>query len=340
MKKIIILAAIILLAITTTGDAGISLGENSSLLLDRLTELHGEFGSEYPQMYRGLEERTRFIDYVSEKVYRLNSVFCENLIPLLLIEPPVDNPVVGNILDNIILIIQPFYTTAIILTALYLVLASGSPTSRKNAKSSLVRLMIGIGLIMLTVPIIQLLLEISHNLASLILSLFNPDPWVFSEMSKFFMNHFVIISFFRPLMGLPFLTLVVLMQLSVLILFSLRYFIIMIMTVFFPVAVLLYSFESTNPIGRKILNQILLWAFLPAMEALALGVTSIAVFVSPISEMRVFMMFAGSLLLIITPLMMLSILTFISSLGIFSIIVAKPLALLTASIDKIGWRND
>lgn len=340
MKKCIILIIMMFIATAATVDAETDFGENSSLLVKRLTEQYERFNVEYPQRYQSLGERVKFMEYASKMVYGLDSVFYENLIPFLLIEAPIDNPVVRNILDSIILIIQPFYVFAIIITALYLILASGSPSGRKNAKSSLVRLIVGIGLIMLSIPIIRLLSEISKNLTSLILDLFDPDPRIFSEMTDFFFNHFMAISLFKPILGLPFLTLAVLMPLSVLCILSLRYFMVMIMTLFFPFAVLLFSFKPTKSIGSRILNQILIWVFLPVMEALTLGVVYIAIHISPIPEMRIFMLFAGSLLLIMTPLIMFGAITFILSLGIFSIIVGKPLALLTAYVDRAITKNE
>lgn len=311
-------------------DALMPLNRYVDTLLGRLLEISRQYGYTNQDMFLDIERRVNFIHYISIEVDKWANTYYENLIPLILLDPLIENIVVITILNTFISLLQPLYGAAILLIGIYLIFVSISPKERTLLKSALIKMIIGIGIITLTMPIIQLLLQLSHWLSSLIFNLFNPDPNMFKPVIGFLMGHFVVSTFFEPIAGAPFLTLAVILPLGVLIVLTVRYLMVILLTVFFPFTILLYSFRLTSNIGRRLLYQTFLWIFLPIIDSIILGVTWISVIIFPVQDLYVFILLAGFILLISVPLITLGILNFIASLGIISIIVAKPIAMITA----------
>lgn len=303
-------------------------------LLSRLLEISRQYGSTNQDMFLDIERRVKFIHYISIEVDKWANTYYQNLIPLILTDPLIENVVVITILNTFISLLQPLYGAAILLTAIYLIFMSISPKERAILKSALIKMIIGIGIITLTLPIIQLLLQTSHWLSSFTLDIFNPDPNMFKPGIGFLMGHFVISTFFEPVTGAPFLTLAVILPLGVLMILAVRYLMVILLTIFFPFTILLYSFRLTNNIGRRLLFQTFLWIFLPFIDSIILGIIWLSVITSPVQDLYVFIILAGFILLIFVPLITLGILNFIVAFGIIPIIVAKPIAMITAYLEE------
>lgn len=293
----------------------IDIEEYSDMLLSRLSEIAQDFGTRHKDISFDFGRRVDFIHYISQRVDFLADTYSQNLIPMMLLDPPIENPQVVNVLNSIISLLQVLYAVAIILIALYLMFIAASPKRRVLAKSTLIRLIFGIGIIMLTLPLILLLMQISHGISSLILKIVDPDPGIFKIAIGFFFGYFTIIAFFEPALGVPFLLVSVLLPAAVLAVLSIRYLMVIILTAVFPFTVLLYSFYPTYSLGRRLVGLTILWIFFPVIEVAILSVIWIGANVSPMPEMDVFIIIAGFILLIMGPLIMYLIMRFIANMA-------------------------
>lgn len=296
-------------------DKIIPFSENSELIVKRLKEIAQEYKEKNPLFFYELSRRVEFIHYFSNKVDFLRELYTKNLIPFLMLDPKVENPMIINLINFSISLLGPLYILSLLTIAVYLLFVSGSPKGRAKAKATLIKLIIGLGIIMLTSPIIQVLLEFSHLFSSLILSLFVPDTKIFSLPISFFMSYFMITTFFKPITGSIFLLFSITLPIGVLVVLAFRYFLVILLTIFFPFSIFLYSFSPVRGIGKRALFQTCLWIFLPIIDSLILGIVSISFFTFPIEELRIFISVSGFLLLIFSPLIMMGVMNFIIGTG-------------------------
>lgn len=297
--------------------------EEHGELVERLGEIAQDYRETYPEMFYVLARRVEFIHYLSAKVTALTNLYTENLIPFLLLKPPLENSAITILLGFFLSLLAPLYILAILSTTIYLLFISGSLRGRAKAKETFIKLILGLGIIMLTLPIMQLLSEISHTFSFLILSWFNPNPEIFKLPISFLMTYFTFTTFFKPIFGSFFLLLSILLPIMVLVVLSFRYLLVILFTLFFPFTILFYSFSPTKRLGKAILFQTFLWSFLPLLGALIIGATSIATLTFPVPELKIFVSCAGYLLLIFSPLLVIGILNFILGLGIISSVQKK-----------------
>ena len=328
-------------------------------LASKLKDLLDEVSREYPKMGMEITRRIDFYFYIADRIDALMKIYSENLIPFIYqrdlfqgntikdTPPLLRAPAVLGILNLFISILQPFYALAILITSVYLLFVSGSPLGRARAKSTLIKLILGLGIITLTLPIIEMLLETSHYLTSVLLSIPSPESPINVEMfmlaKEFFIKYFLVVTFFEIFIGLPFLALLILLPAGVLMVLAIRYFMVILLTIFFPFTILLYSFFATKRVGRILLNQTIIWIFVPVIDAIILLVTWIAynsIFSIPgpatgvLLDLNTFVVFSGFLMLILAPLIAMGIMSWISSLALISAIFLKPVAMTTAYFES------
>jgi len=328
-------------------------------LASKLKDLMDEVSREYPKMGMEITRRIDFYFYIADRIDALMKIYSENLIPFIyqrdlfqgntIKDTPalLRAPAVLGILNLFISILQPFYALAILITSVYLLFVSGSPLGRARAKSTLIKLILGLGIITLTLPIIEMLLETSHYLTSVLLSIPSPESPINVEMfmlaKEFFIKYFLVVTFFEIFIGLPFLALLILLPAGVLMVLAIRYFMVILLTIFFPFTILLYSFFATKRVGRILLNQTIIWIFVPVIDAIILLVTWIAynsIFSIPgpatgvLLDLNTFVVFSGFLMLILAPLIAMGIMSWISSLALISAIFLKPAAMTTAYFES------
>ncbi|MEM4347047.1 MAG: hypothetical protein QW802_00465 [Candidatus Altiarchaeota archaeon] len=289
-------------------DSIIPFARNSEALMRKLNEIAQSYREKYPEFFYELSRRAELIHKISRAMDNLMQKYTEILIPFTMAVPDVSHSKIKTLLSTSISILEPLYIIAILLTAIYLLFLSASPRGRTNAKATLVRLIIGLGIIMLTLPIIQLLLEISHSFASIVIAIFQPNTEIFKFSIEFFMAYFAIVTFFKPIPGSFFLLLSILLPILVLIILSVRYLAIILITAIFPFAVFLYSFAPLSRSGKIIISVSLMWIFLPIFNAFIIGAASVSFYSVNFIPLKLFISLAGYLLLIISPLIFIKIL--------------------------------
>ncbi|HDI73302.1 MAG TPA: hypothetical protein ENF58_04140 [Candidatus Altiarchaeales archaeon] len=310
--------------------------------LQEIKEITEQMKNEHPKMWMELSRRVYFCHQISTKIDIIMEDFCNNLIAFILLDPPLQNATVIGLLNYFILLLQPLYGIAILLTGMYMLFVVGSPRGRARAKSTLIKLIIGIGLITLTLPIIQAILQIIHSISSLLFS-FVPDldTNIFRIGITFFTNYFLTITFFEPMVGVPFLFISIMLPIAVLVVLAVRYLMIILFTVFFPFTVLLYSFYPTKKIGGVIIKQTFLWALVPIVESLVListWITYSTISMSPVPEMGAFIIVVSLLLLIFAPLVTIALMNWIGP-GIATLLFIQPVRRVISYFGRTGVKG-
>lgn len=194
------------------------------------------------------------------------------------------NPLVENVVNFMLTIIVPFYIFGIVSTAFYLLFVSSSPIGRARAKSGLLKLLVSIPLALGSIEIMQLLMDISEYLTAFILSLTNVElgiEMLKATVSFFQANMYTWVSFgwwptFRHLVN------TLMFGMPVFIIIFLRYFIIIIMTIMFPLSVFMYAFRFSRRFGAALIKVTFWWTFSQVMMAVILVGISIAALSLPL----------------------------------------------------------
>ncbi len=241
----------------------------------------------------------------------------------------VGNTPIKNLCDFFQVMTWPFYILAITATAFYLLFMSGSPLGRARAKSSLIKLVISMGVIVLTIPIVQLMLDASEYLTGGILNLVDVQPGIdaligsmdelqtlfsltiaFSYWNAIYLVMFSIIMFCGPL-----------------ILIAVRFFMVVQLIALFPLTVLLFSFYFTRRLGSQMMEATVSWIFVQPLMALILVSISAAAHSMPMLDDRVVAMsfgLAGFLALITAPLMAIKVMDWLAMLMIMLTAIEFP----------------
>jgi len=237
-------------------------------------------------------------------------LMCEKIDNFILLKPDLTKPIVVNAVDFFIHLIEPFYVLAIILTAFYLLFVSASPIGRARAKSTLLRLILSVGLIILTIPIMQLFLDLIHLLSVFTLSLIDVGivkKFMCTECINSLTWYFIGITTIAFLSGLFIAMFQLIFYLGAFILLVLRFFMVILWTVFFPLTIFLHSFHFTRRLGTEMLYQTGWWILMQFVEAVILLGITLAVIHMPnelVHEQafRIGMGLSSYLLIIIAPL--------------------------------------
>jgi hypothetical protein len=333
-----------------------------------LKKVLGDVAEGDSKLYMEISRRIDFYFYASNEVDNVMKTFKESLIPFMYqkdlfqgnshTKNPslIRSPQVLAPLNLFISILQPFYAIAILTTGVYLLFLSGSPKGRAKAKGTLIKMVLGLGIITLTLPIIELLLESSHYLTSVIMTIPNMPAIsspisadMFMAVKEFFARYFLRMAFFNTASALPFLAAMILLPAGVLLVFSIRYYMVLLLAMFFPFTVFLYSFIATKKIGTSLLRQMLLWIYIQAIDGMILLAAwtaySSAQYIPEVlpqttSDVRTFIALAGFLLLIAAPLIGLWIVNWITALDLLSYVLIRPISMTESYLEKTETREE
>ena len=292
----------------------------------------------------------------------------DNIVNVILMNPPVTDPFIYDLLRFFIQLLYPLYVLAIIVTGVYIIFISSSPEGRVRSKNMFVKLIIGMGLLTASPHILHLILDSSQAIASAILAQIDLDP-AFAVLSGGFV--FLLTIFYmslgfpsifnlavvgaspaivaklgsviaaqtlagkhvHTLLGLrsgfkgvkvtfrlegaiPWLGIMMLFMMGLYLALLFRYIMVMLCILVFPFTILFYSFELTKGLGRTMLEQTLLWIFLQVFNAitlvsLAIGMNmmdpSSGLFNFPTSGYSTMVFFAGMIMVMYMPILMLQV---------------------------------
>ena len=211
-----------------------------------------------------------WITLMAGDLYNFLSSITWHLREFIIANPPIED--IKGVQGFFIMLMQPFFVLGIVLTSAYLLLFSESPRGRAKAKAVLVRLIYALILVSLSPLIIWLLLTLSSNLAGAIIDYTDVG---FAEMiieggAHHMFDMFQILTLIHRTGGVELLllweTFLMIMNFVV----AIRYLLVILWSIMFPVTLLLFSFTPTKTIGKKFLHQTFLWIFVQVGWAIAI----------------------------------------------------------------------
>jgi hypothetical protein len=239
---------------------------------------------------------------VSRDIHGIINITYGNLERFLLLNPNLDN--ISYLTKYFISILEPLYVTAIIFLGIYIIFLSGSPLGRAKAKASLIKLFFSMIIITISPLILKVLFSISHGLTQNILSL---GPMTFIELHKnsvlYSLDMVQKVGIANIPVAIPFIFFSFLLVLGFFLIVIARYFLVLLLSVLFPLAIFSYSFSLTRNTGKILIMQLFFWTFLPLSFAIALVAIAFGenIFHSLIYELWSFDL-AGTIALILSPI--------------------------------------
>ncbi|MBM3308945.1 MAG: hypothetical protein FJY77_01705 [Candidatus Altiarchaeales archaeon] len=170
------------------------------------------------------------------------------------------NTAVNAIYPYIINILIPVYIVAMMFTAMFFIMKSGSPAGRVRAKKMLFRLIIGMLFVIYSPMMYQALLDISGRITGFYLSQIDINK----VMNVTTYGKGVAMCYLQCCMTITFLVTAVILLI--------RWFYVYVYSIFFPLIMFMYFFEVTKSYGSKYLKEAITWIFVPPLQALTLYV--------------------------------------------------------------------
>lgn len=223
------------------------------------------------KFFAELAGRLVFLGMIWTKINIIKYEVYDNLPSYLLNDPPLNNPEITAITGYFIKILEPLYVTAIVLTGMYLLFFSGTPRGRSRAKTMLIKLVVGMVVVSLTMPIMQIIFSISSALTQNVLSLGPLDIGYNYKKGIDYLNHKTAdLVWINIAVAGPVFILSLILVSGIFIMLAARFFILILLVMFFPFTVFLSLFNFTKNIGKAFLKHMLFWTFLPLGYALVL----------------------------------------------------------------------
>jgi len=257
------------------------------------------------------------------------------------------DPVIVNLVEFFTHLMIPFYTLLVGATAFYLLFASGSIVGRARAKSTLIKLIIAVVVTIFTVPIIQLLLDISRIISHIVLGF--ADIGLASKLlistAESFSDHLIWLFLASYWSGFPIFMLFSTLAIGMFVVLTLRFYMIVLWTIFFPVTILLYAFHPMRRLGSAMLQQTVQWIFMQVivsflLVSIAVGVESLPVHFLANSYFMTAMGMAAFSLFIILPFMTMGIMDMMAVVTTFGGIDISTSGLITIvdemTIEEVG----
>lgn len=212
------------------------------------------------------------------------NLFKDNLPDFISMNPsPVQSTSLRSAMGFFIHLLQPFYALGILVASFYLIFVSASPGDRYRIKSMLTKLLAGMIVISLSPAILQLFLSLSEGLTRVILGL--TDVNIFLTVMDDVLNSlhifFAMITFVDMSLGFYTMLPIMLIVWGIFGVLFLRYVIVTMFCIIFPLAVFLYSFEFTRPLGRNMLEQMILWTVIQEFNAVVLAAITVSIATRP-----------------------------------------------------------
>lgn len=194
-------------------------------------------------------------------------------------QSPSYNPAMSSLTNYLINLITPLYIVAIIATATYMLFLSGSPQGKEKSKELLKRIILSMILFYLSPLILEAMLVSSQSLSTALLDSVDLNNarevllgglwggyWVFAKIGMTSLE-----------LGGPFFMSTIAMSWLPYIIVLLRYILVTFFCIVFPLGVILYSWNLMRGLGRKILEQTIIWIFMQVFLSAAIVAISISI---------------------------------------------------------------
>jgi hypothetical protein len=254
---------------------------------------------------------------------------------LIIMNPDAGDPQIKSLATPLLQILMPMYVLAIAATGFYLLFISGSPSGRAKAKKMVVNLIIGMLVVSQSMAIIKIFIDTSSTVTKAIVNRSSVDISIVPQnmVSIFGAEHTLVptsvlgilhlfLTYVEIELGyftmLPFLLAIW----GALVIFFLRYAIIILWIILFPLALAMYSFETTRDLGRNLLEQTIVWVLMQEFIAVIALSTALVLMQKPANYL------SPNLFLPILNIPLFSgVFDFVPFMGCFTIMVAPLLML-------------
>lgn len=227
--------------------------------------------------------------------------FYDSLPQVIIINPPLYHSLIFNPLSFFIKILEPLYVLAILSLGFYLILASGSPQGRAKAKALLPKLIISMVLVTLSPYLLKLLLSASREFSQDLLNL-SPARNIFLETFLGLTQHFANKAALSLSSSYIFLVASLLLTFGIFVTIALRYLLLTLFLILFPLALFLYFLDFSKGLGRKILEQTFIWSFTQGIIALIFVGSNLGITILNLTgNLKILAGVSASFLLIISP---------------------------------------
>jgi len=232
----------------------------------------------------------------------------DSLQGLMLINPPLSYSAIYNTIRYFIMILEPLYITAIIVTGLYFFFSSASPAGRTRARNLLPILVLSMVATSLSINILQILFNFSYELSKGIIvnSKVNPSG-IFTQTIDDLVGFFTSSTLATFDGGYLFIVLILFLVGGMFTVLTIRYVVLLFFTLAFPVGIFLYTFSFSRGIGRVILEQTILWTIIQIVVTVIIVIVNIGVDMFGLSgDLRTLMGITAFLAVIISPVILIS----------------------------------
>lgn len=279
MRKLVILVAWLLL-----------IGALNGVVIDSFAQTPGRYTIQNKRWMNAVEslfyvgKRSAYVSLGYATATKYKDLFEDNLPIFVTMNPsPVNSTSLRSAIGFFIHLLQPFYALGILVASFYLMFVSASPGDRHRIKSMLTKLLTGMIVISLSPAILQLFFSLSEGLTWVIMGVTNVDVFLatMDDVLSTLLTFFGMVTFVD--MSLGFYTMLP-MMLLIWGLFSvlfLRYVIVTMFCIIFPLVIFLYSFEFTRPLGRNMLEQMILWTVIQQFNAVVIAAVAVCIATRP-----------------------------------------------------------
>ena len=246
-----------------------------------------------------------------ELINYLTDLCRKDFLTLLLNNPEPMTPSMLGVTRYIIGFLEPVFIFAILASGIYLIFFSGTPGVRTKIKAVLPAVIAAMILVLLSNHILNVMFYVSKLLSKEIVAQWkgNPIDVLLPDNPNinpvnYFMSRFDNLTWYSSDAALPFLYISVLLLGALFTAILARYLIVSLFAMIFPLTIFLYLFAPTRFVGRRLMEQTIVWTFLQVIEAVALlSVVTIIRASAPlvVADVLVIMELCGILILIFVP---------------------------------------
>lgn len=181
----------------------------------------------------------------------------------------------GELMKDFMLVLVPIYVFSILVTGLYMIFMSTSPSGRAQAKMIFDKLLVSMILVSMSPAVYQLLLFTSYTITRSVVSVITGEITTSSSLGE---------AFYSAMASTPWQAKIAYIFVWCWVLYSIiwallviwfRYICVKVLAFVFPFTLFLYLFDWTKHMGTKLLKFTLVWIYAPVIMAvwLAIGVS-------------------------------------------------------------------
>lgn len=201
----------------------------------------------------------------------ISTLYKNHFFELIIRNPNPFSADVKAITNYLIYIIELFYILAIITIGIYLIFFSGTYIERSKVKSYIPRIILGMALVPLSPFLLNILFTISNLLTIEIFSFSPENPIkIFIDPIESLIIEFSLINKISSFYAVPLFIFASILVLLNLIFFLMRYIVVNLLTLIFPLTLFLYSFSPFRDAGKRLTELTISWTFIQVLIAITI----------------------------------------------------------------------